>query len=72
MTQERRTVIRATSGTVTVVTTLYGEVDEAKLDKERASLAHRVHQLDYIRPAPREPRYVPVDQETENRGDETW
>ena len=67
MTQERRMTMRATSGTVTVVATLYGDVDEAREARERAILTYRASQLDYVRPKPREPRYVPPEQE-----EETW
>lgn len=47
-------VITATSGMVTVTTTLYGDVSPERAIKEFAATKHRAEQLAYSRPIARD------------------
>lgn len=47
---------------VTITTTLYGAVSPERYAKEVALAKHRVNQLSYTRPAPRERRFVSAEE----------
>lgn len=54
-------VLTATSGSVKIVTTLYGPADDARIAREQAMTQYRAEQMNSDRPArvERRPRLVP-------------
>ncbi len=47
-------VFSTSKGSTTVIVTLYGDVTDERLQRERVMSAHRAEQLNWQRPVPRE------------------